>query len=339
MRRSWWIAASFCAAFLIATPLLRRNAEGFDAIVVSGPRRGAFFSCGCAKDRRGGMTLARRHLPGRVLWVEVGDAYGAERATVRRFLETRVDDFRVERESPAVSIVRFRDGRRVCLVFADRVGATELRRLARGSLPLLCVGQTFRPEVAALVSGARGAYVVGDALRRGAGVVGFVGAEGRQVAVVDSRLAVRTLDVTPIPGLPPDPLDLEYLAARHRKAGVLVHEGAALGAGTLADPDRCAECHPRTVERWHASRHAQALGHLGAGAARTCYGCHSVLRDEPPQGEARYAVTCATCHGDPSGHPRDGRKLGSAQCTGCHTSISSPQFEREAYWARIKCGG
>ena len=308
-------------------------------IVVSGPRRGAFFSCGCAKDRRGGMTSARRHVPGRVLWVEVGDAYGTERAAVRRFLETRVEAFRVERESPAAEVVRFRDGRRVRLVFADRIHVAELRRLARGPLPLLCVGQTFRPDVAALVSGARGAYVVGDALRRGAGIFGFVGAEGRQVAAVDSRLSVRTLDVTPIPELPADPLDLEYLATRHRKAGVLVHQGAALGADALEDPGRCAECHPRTVERWRASRHAQALGHLAAGAARTCFGCHSVLRDEPPQREARYAVTCATCHGDPSGHPRDGRRLGSAQCTGCHTTVSSPEFARQAYWERIRCGG
>jgi hypothetical protein len=337
MRRSWWIAASFLAAFFIATPLLRRSAEGFDAIVVSGPRRGAFFSCGCAKDRRGGMTLARRHLPGRVLWVEVGNAYGNERGAVRHFLETRVDDFRVEREGPGAGIIRFRDGRRVCLVFADRIPEDELRRLARGPLPLLCVGPSFRPEVAALLRATRDVYVAGDRARRGAGVVGFVGAEGRQVAAVDSNLAVRTVDVAPIAGLPPDPLDLEYLAARHEKAGVLVHKGAALGADTLEDPAQCAKCHPRTVETWRASRHAHALVHLSEGASRTCYGCHSVLRDEPPESAARYAVTCATCHGDTSGHP-GGRKLGAARCTGCHTRTASPEFDRAPYWERIRCG-
>ncbi|MGH7162711.1 MAG: multiheme c-type cytochrome [Planctomycetota bacterium] len=338
--RAWsWILLSVLAGGGLFA--LRATTRGFDAILVSGPRDGAFFSCGCGTDRRGGMTLASARAPGRVLWVEVGDPYGEEREFVRRFLVERTAGFRVEGEGAAVEEIRFTDGRSALLVFVDRIPTDELALLARRGGPLLCVGSAFREEVHRALYGAKGIYVAGDRLRRGGSdpaVLGMEGAGGRQIAIVGSDLSGRVVDVEPAAERREDELDLAYLEERHRRGGVLVAGRGLADPGVLDDPDRCASCHAATVERWRASRHARALRDLGAGAGRTCYGCHSVLRERPPTQDGESAVTCASCHGDTRGHPEDGRRLPAASCVSCHTLVSSPRFERESYGARVRCG-
>ncbi|MGQ0613278.1 MAG: multiheme c-type cytochrome [Planctomycetaceae bacterium] len=339
MRPSSWILLSLlaCAAFLLRTPA----AEGFDCIVVSGPRHGAFFSCSCGIDRRGGMSLALARARGRVLWVEVGDSDGSDGSFVRRFLRERTAAYRIEGEGPPLEELVFRDGSKVLLVFAARADPQALQAAAAGRTPLLVVGAAFDPALHERLAGARGLHLCGDRERDGGGScrpVGYVGAEGRQIVVVSPDLSARRLDVTAIPGLPPDPLDLAYLDALHVSAGLRVRADLLADPGAAEEPSRCAACHPATVARWEASRHAHALASLGGDASRTCYGCHSILRERPPAPSARLAVACGSCHGDTRSHPAPGSRLPAADCKGCHTTTSSPRFERAAFWARVRCG-
>lgn len=335
-----WILLSAllaAAALWLAAP----SAEAFDALLVSGPRRGAFFSCACGADRRGGMTLAHARAKGRVLWVEVGDAFGSDPEPVRRFLRERPASSRVEGEAEPVERIRFSSGRDALLVFVDRLDAEAIAALPSRGLPLLCVGAAFDPKVYAALRDAPGVYLTGDRPRRGSArlvVAGFEGLEGRQVAVVGADLVPRVHDVVREPGTPADPMDVRYLEERHAAAGLRVRtEGLLAGIGA-EDPSRCEWCHPRTVARWRASRHAHALDHLDAAAPRTCFGCHSALRDRPPRADPALAVSCAVCHGDVSSHPADGARVGAADCTACHTEVSSPRFDRAACWAKVRCG-
>ncbi len=339
--RPWcWILLSLlaCVAWLVRVP----GAEGFDFIVVSGPRRGAFFSCSCGDDRRGGMNLALARTRGRVLWVEVGDADGADGSFVRRFLRERVAAFRVEGEGPPIEEVRFRNGTRCLLVFAARADPEALRMAASGRTPLLVVGAAFDPAFHEGLAGARGLHLSGDRERDGGGSCrpfGYEGDEGRQIVVVSPDLRARRLDVTAIPGLPTDPLDLAYLDTLHASAGLRVRVDLLADPGAVEDPARCASCHPATVARWEASRHAHALASLAEGASRTCYGCHSILRERPPTPSPHLAVACGSCHGDTRSHPAPESRLPYANCNGCHTRTASPRFERAAYWAKVRCGG
>jgi hypothetical protein len=339
--RPWrWILLSVPLA-IAALPLASTPAEAFDSVLVSGPRRGAFFSCACGADRRGGMTLAYARAKGRVLWVEVGDAFGNDPESVRQFLRERPASTRVEGEAEPVERIRFASGREALLVFVDRLDPKSLAALPSRGLPLLCVGAAFDPKVYAALRDAPGAYLVGDRPRRGSArlvVVGFEGLEGRQVAVVGDDLAPRVHDVVREPGTPADPMDVRYLEERHASAGLRVRTEGLLERIGAEDPSRCEGCHPRTVARWRASRHAHALEHLDADAPRTCFGCHAALRDRPPRNDPALAVSCAVCHGDLAAHPAGGERVGAADCAACHTEISSPRFERASYWARIRCG-
>ncbi|MEE8104789.1 MAG: multiheme c-type cytochrome [Planctomycetota bacterium] len=309
-----------------------------DRVLVSGPRAGAFFSCGCARDRRGGMTLARAHVPGRVLWVEVGDPFGDTETYVRRFLNSRVHAFRIEAESEPAPVFRL-GGRYVRLVFVDRLTPGDLARLPR-SEPLLCVAQRFSHDVWREIRDREGLYVVANRLavrERRMRIVSYEGAEGRQVVVVGSDLVANVVDVLPKVGQEADPLDTEYLRDQHARAGVLQPDGEP-GRLAAEDPAKCAACHPGAVERWKKSQHAHALEAPGTDAPRHCFACHSVTRDRPRELAPRFAVTCGSCHGRSHHHPDPSRPLGSADCTGCHTKTSSPGFDRSGYWSRIRCG-
>lgn len=341
--RALWIGAGLIVAGAVVLSPGKDSAPVFDAVVVTGPREGAFFSCSCGRDRRGGMSQLAARLPARTLWVEIGDPYGGERAFVRRFLEQRAHAFRVAGESAAVEEVRLSDGSEVLLIFAEQVPPEEIVRLVREKRPLILVGERLREDLLRLLGDARGIYAVSDRPRRESGtglrVLGFEGREGRQALLIRAPLLAEVLDLSPLPGHPPDPMDVEWLDQRHRRAGVLAPSGGAPAAGARASPERCGECHPSTLARWRGSRHARALEELPAEGGRTCYGCHSVLREKPPARVAENAVTCGSCHGDASGHPEAGRSLPAADCAGCHTRTASPRFERSAYWERIRCGG
>jgi hypothetical protein len=303
---------------------------GFDALVVSGPREGAFFSCGCGPDREGGMSAALARASGRVLWVETGDPFGAERAFVGRFLAERPAGFRVEGLSGDAEKLRFRDGTEALLLFVDRLDCGALRRHARGALPLLCVASAFSGRVFEAISGARGLYLVGDRPREGGSptmrVAGRVGRGGRSVAIVSAGLSVRVERALPSPGAPTDPLDLEWLSARHAAARL---PPPAAGE-RRSDPGSCAACHPATVRRWRESAHARAARSLPAGAGLHCRACHGGGRPE--------GVACDACHPGTGNHPPDAAPP-AGDCRGCHTESSSPRFDRERYGARVRCGG
>jgi len=309
-----------------------------DRVLVSGPRAGAFFSCGCARDRRGGMTLARAHAPGRVLWVEVGDPFGGAESWVRRFLDARVPAFRIEAESDPVLLVRLGE-RYVRLVFVDRLAPEAIARLPR-SEPLLCVAQRYSPSVWREIQDRDGLYVVASppSVRpQRMRIVSYEGSAGRQVVLVGKDLDATVIDVVPKEGFETDPLDTEYLRDRHVRAGVLQPDGEP-GRLAAEDPAKCAVCHPVAVQRWQESKHAHALESPGVDAPRHCFACHSVTRDRPRRAAPRFAVTCGSCHGRAHDHPDPLRPLAAANCTGCHTRTSSPDFDRPEYWQRIRCG-
>lgn len=289
------------------------------------------------------MTAALGLVSGRILWVEVGDPYGREEEFVGRFLRERPAAFRAAASAEDAEEVALSDGTRLRLLFVDRMERAALRRWAGSGERLLCVAARLDPSALAILEGARGLFVVGDRPRGGGSatlrLLGMEGREGRQVAIVGPGGEVRVRDVLPPEGAPSDPLDLEYLAARHAAAGVMRRAAGEPVEPGDDDPERCGACHPATLLAWSASRHAHATGTLPGGSPESCRACH-----DPGGGRGgglgaggSNGVGCFACHGAVRDHP--GSPVPAADCAGCHTETSSPGFRRERYWERIRCGG
>jgi len=129
--------------------------------------------------------------------------------------------------------------------------------------------------------------------------------------------------------------------------------GAARYVGTAS----CITCHPRALDSWVHSRHAQALAALQArhyDVDPDCLRCH-VTGLSLPDGYHRHgsatasalvaAVTCESCHGRASVHAAEqaaGRAASGtlepvtpATCLRCHDAENSPSFAYTAYWEKI----
>lgn len=117
-----------------------------------------------------------------------------------------------------------------------------------------------------------------------------------------------------------------------------------------AGTQSCGSCHSKTLAQWSHTEHAHALKTLDReGHARDpeCLPCHVVglqstkgfvSRKETP----RLAnVGCESCHGSSVAHSKNPWKIhlpkvGESTCQSCHTVNTSPGFNFQTYWARIK---
>ncbi len=119
-----------------------------------------------------------------------------------------------------------------------------------------------------------------------------------------------------------------------------------------ADAVTCGECHPKELEVWQGTLHAQAIPTLEKAGRLVdeCLECHSeTFRRQrvfdPEHLVPGDGVTCATCHGDGLIHSMTGRtdyiekKTDAQACMACHNEERQPAgFDFEASWAKIRHG-
>jgi hypothetical protein len=112
----------------------------------------------------------------------------------------------------------------------------------------------------------------------------------------------------------------------------------------------CTQCHATQYAKWTNSAHAHAINSLASRSAEfeaSCLDCHAT-GSLPGRGAgssemARLQnVQCEQCHGPGSEHAaKPGKGYGriinlQSACTSCHTSETSPGFDLQAAWAKIK---
>jgi hypothetical protein len=119
---------------------------------------------------------------------------------------------------------------------------------------------------------------------------------------------------------------------------------------TLVSSAACSQCHVAQYMKWANSAHAQTTNPLPARALEfeaSCLGCHATgAKPANPVNNLDLArlpnVQCEQCHGPGSNHIKNpGKGYGRVSdmktaCVGCHTSETSPKFDLQAAWAKIK---
>ncbi len=108
----------------------------------------------------------------------------------------------------------------------------------------------------------------------------------------------------------------------------------------------CRKCHTDVWEALRESTHQVAfttLARKGQAQSPECLVCHTTgylymngYDDQPPRNRLTN-VQCEACHGYGTEHSRDGSWLAQARasCVSCHDQENSPEFDYDAYWAKI----
>jgi hypothetical protein len=112
----------------------------------------------------------------------------------------------------------------------------------------------------------------------------------------------------------------------------------------------CAQCHSAQYFKWANGGHSRASDNLSLRRAEfdsSCLACHaSGLQNSGSLGQGELpkllSVQCEQCHGPGAQHtlkPVKGygvvRNM-KALCSSCHTSKTSPRFDLQSYWEKIK---
>jgi hypothetical protein len=106
----------------------------------------------------------------------------------------------------------------------------------------------------------------------------------------------------------------------------------------------CAECHMAQLIKWSNSRHARATDSVALHKDEFtvgCLQCHGTGMTEKELPKLT-AVACEQCHGPGSNHAiKPAKGYGKVSdmktaCASCHTARTSPNFNLEAAWAKIK---
>ena len=125
--------------------------------------------------------------------------------------------------------------------------------------------------------------------------------------------------------------------------------GSAKG-GLLAGSTACSQCHLAQYMKWANSAHAHAGDKLAARSYEfeaSCLNCHATgVKTEVSTGDTEVGglqeVQCEQCHGPGADHVgKHAKGYGrvanmQAACASCHTSETSPGFDVNAAWAKIK---
>jgi hypothetical protein len=104
----------------------------------------------------------------------------------------------------------------------------------------------------------------------------------------------------------------------------------------------CAQCHSAQYIKWSNSGHARATDSLVIKKVEFEAGCFACHATGPQQKPVLASVQCEQCHGpgkDHAARPTKGYgriKDMKATCSGCHTAVTSPDFDLQAYWEKIK---
>jgi 2',3'-cyclic-nucleotide 2'-phosphodiesterase (5'-nucleotidase family) len=110
----------------------------------------------------------------------------------------------------------------------------------------------------------------------------------------------------------------------------------------------CSQCHVGQYMKWANSSHARASDPLVSRAFEfemSCLACHATGRQARSEGSefaGMQSVHCEQCHGPGAAHvAKPAKGYGrvanmTAACASCHTSETSPAFDVQAAWAKIK---
>lgn len=119
---------------------------------------------------------------------------------------------------------------------------------------------------------------------------------------------------------------------------------------TLVTSEACSQCHVAQYMKWANTAHAHATDPLPPRALEfeaSCLDCHAT-GSKPATATDKLAlaqlqnVHCEQCHGPGSNHAaKPGKGYGrvadlKTACGSCHTSETSPDFDLQAAWAKIK---
>jgi len=110
----------------------------------------------------------------------------------------------------------------------------------------------------------------------------------------------------------------------------------------------CSQCHVGQYMKWANSSHARASDPLVPRAFEfemSCLACHATGRKPRSEGNefaGMQSVQCEQCHGPGGAHvSKPAKGYGrvanmTAACASCHTSETSPAFDVQAAWTKIK---
>ena len=134
------------------------------------------------------------------------------------------------------------------------------------------------------------------------------------------------------------------------KRGVDIDEARKrLRKSPFATATACEDCHSDIEENWTQTRHAHAIDSLKKTKQEydpECVGCHVtgmltrngyVNYKETPQ---LANVQCEACHGPAVDHTKSPQAgfghVDEQTCRSCHTEERDPEFDYDAYWAKVK---
>lgn len=109
----------------------------------------------------------------------------------------------------------------------------------------------------------------------------------------------------------------------------------------------CAQCHTAQYIRWSNSAHAHATDSLVSRQFEfevSCLSCHATAQPKANATEMAKLqnVQCEQCHGPGGDHAaKPGKGYGritniQTACSACHTADTSPNFDAQAAWEKIK---
>lgn len=143
--------------------------------------------------------------------------------------------------------------------------------------------------------------------------------------------------------------DLNIAAKENTNIPAAIFESRGALEKPFAGAGTCQPCHAGVDVGWKETKHAHAFDILTAqsrGYDRDCTPCHTTGFYKRG-GFETLAVTpelvhvqCESCHGNGHDHSRDPSQKTPGDprkaCRACHTVDQTPEFEFDAFWARIR---
>ena len=177
------------------------------------------------------------------------------------------------------------------------------------------------------------------------------------------NFSVRTRYISLDTEIPDDPAALQVVnAAREAEEGMREKSKTLLlswlesarrrkpageSAPAYISSSACAQCHTAQYIRWSNSGHAHATDPLVSRQFEfeaSCLNCHATAQPKANAAEMTkmQQVQCEQCHGPGGDHAaKPGKGYGritniQAACSACHTPDTSPNFNAQAAWEKIK---